>query len=141
MKVNTAPLIDAAYELLARRGDGKRHTVAAAASTKSGKVFTALNFSHFTGGPCAEIALLARLAPDGEVPVTIVAVGDQGRGVIAPCGRCRQVLLDYFPDVSIVMSGSGGIKRARYLLPDAYVWFEQQPISKTEFVTDERKKI
>lgn len=53
-------IIDAAIELINRSSDSENHTVAAAALTKNGKVITSLNLYHFTGGPCAELALMAR---------------------------------------------------------------------------------
>lgn len=131
MDETSKKLIDAASDLLNSRGDGIRHTVATAATTKTGKVFTTLNVSHFTGGPCAEIAALAKLISEGEEPIRMVTVGDQGRGVIALCGRCRQVFLDYYPDVEIIMP-DGSIKTPKQLLPDAYSWLDQQVVSKSE---------
>lgn len=55
--------------------------------------------------------------------VTIAAAGDGGRGVIAPCGRCRQVLMDQHPDVLVAVPGTGGplMRTIWELLPDAYV--------------------
>jgi len=130
-KTNVSNLMDAATELLNSQGDGVRHTVASAAYTKSGKIITALNVSHFTGGPCAEIALLAKLISEAEEPTKLVTIGDQRRGVITPCGRCRQVLLDYYPDLKIVMPDTS-IKTPRELLPNAYSWFDQQAVNKAE---------
>ncbi len=124
-------LINVASILLNSRGDGVRHTVATAVSTKSGKVFTALNISHFTGGPCAGIAVLAKLISEDEVPIRMVTVGDKDRGVMSLCGRCRQVFLDYYPETEIIMPDKS-IKTPRQLLPAAYSWFEQQVVSKTE---------
>jgi cytidine deaminase len=56
----------------------------------------------------------------GAGPIAgIVAVGDEGRGVIPPCGRCRQVLLDQQPDCHVVVPGGDGPMTvpARDLLP------------------------
>jgi cytidine deaminase len=123
--------MDAATELIETRGDGGVHTVAAAARTSSGLVVTGLNLSHFTGGPCAELVVLANAASVGASRLElIVAVGDRGRGALPPCGRCRQVLLDYQPDVRVVVPDGKGSLRAvevRELLPGAYVWSEQRP--------------
>lgn len=132
MNNQNAQLVDAAAQLLGKLGDGDRHTVAAAALTKNDTILTALNVSHFTGGPCAEVSLLARLVSENEEPVTIVSIGDEDRGIIAPCGRCRQLLLDYYPTVEIVMPGATGIKTLEDLLPDAYRWFKQPITRKSE---------
>jgi len=124
-------LIAAATELVGTRGDGGVHTVAAAARTSSGLVVTGLNLSHFTGGPCAELVVLANAAAAGAGPLELmVAVGSRGRGVLPPCGRCRQVLLDCQPGVQVVVPDAADGLRALgvgELLPDAYVWSEQRP--------------
>lgn len=44
------------------------------------------------------------VAEDAGTLVEIVAVGDGGRGILSPCGRCRQVLSDYFPDLRVIVS-------------------------------------
>lgn len=41
----------------------------------------------------------------------LVAVGDNGRGVIGPCGLCRQMLLDYSPDAEMIVPWNGAIQR------------------------------
>jgi cytidine deaminase len=121
-------LIYAAADLVGRHGDHMNHTVAAAVLTEVGSIFTSLNLFHFTGGPCAEVAVLARSASEGERPVMIVAVGSDGRGVLAPCGRCRQTIFDYFPEMTVVLSTNDGIcvRRISDLLPHAYDWTAQQ---------------
>lgn len=124
-------LVEAATELVETRADGAVHTVAAAGRTSSGRVVTGLNLSHFTGGPCAELVVLANAAAAGETPLElVVAVGNRGRGVLPPCGRCRQVLLDHHPDVEVVLAdGSGGLRTVGIasLLAHAYVWSAQRP--------------
>lgn len=71
------------------------------------------------------------LAPKLEL---VVAVANDGRGVINPCGRCRQMMLDYYPDIKVIVkagviveAGSEGEKAdlkivgMEELLPFAYV--------------------
>jgi cytidine deaminase len=99
------------------------HTVAAAAMDTTGRIFIGVNAYHFTGGPCAELVVLGVAAAEGAGPLTtMVAVGDGGRGVIAPCGRCRQVLLDQHPDCLVIVPGESGPDAVaiRDLLPRAY---------------------
>lgn len=105
---------------------------------------------HFSGGPCAENTAFANAAaagiassfspgikdPEtGKAPelVLVVAVANDGRGVINPCGRCRQMMMDYYPGIRVVVrigGGSGGeeeegeelrIVGLEELLPWAYV--------------------
>ncbi|MGU3409800.1 ASCH domain-containing protein [Microbacterium sp. M1A1_1b] len=129
-----AMVLDAATTAAARLGDRHRpddptHTVAAAAIDLSGRVHVAANVFHFTGGPCAELAVLGVAAAVSDDPVmAIVAVGDGGRGVLAPCGRCRQVLLDLQPQTLVLVPGPGGphdepqAVPVRSLLPRPYAW-------------------
>ena len=118
-------LIQSASEMLVRSGDGDNHTVAAAIYAEDGLITSGMNLYHFTGGPCAEIVALARLVSDGSgaKPLAIVAVADRGRGVIAPCGRCREVLADYCPDIQVVLRTEDGIHAVplNALLPYRYL--------------------
>ncbi|MEC4020816.1 cytidine deaminase family protein [Streptomyces sp. H27-D2] len=111
------------------RGDD--HTMAAAARLRDGRIVTGLNAYHFTGGPCAELVVIGSAAAQGGYELdTIVAVGDGGRGVMPPCGRCRQVLLDYYPDITVIVAADDGRLAAvpvTRLLPGAYVWADHQP--------------
>ncbi|MGZ4483238.1 MAG: ASCH domain-containing protein [Nocardioidaceae bacterium] len=122
---NEWQLVEAA-ELVVRslRDGGDTHTVAAAAMSTTGAVFTGVNVHHFTGGPCAEMVAIGAAAQANAGPlISIVAVGDRGRGVLAPCGRCRQVLSDLHPDVYVVVPAAGGELTAlpiRDLLPVGY---------------------
>ena len=113
-------LIGRAQAIIERSTDGHRHTVAAAVRTSDGEVHVGVNVYHYTGGPCAELVALgaARAATVAE-PMAIVAVGDEGRGVIAPCGRCRQIIADLHPGCTVIVpTPSGTVTRAvEELLP------------------------
>jgi cytidine deaminase len=79
-------------------GEDGVHTVGAAVRVADGRAFAGVNLHHFTGGPCAElVALGAARAAGARDIVTIVSVGNHGRGPIGPCGRDRQVLFDHYP--------------------------------------------
>ena len=105
---NEQRVLDAATELVGRIPDSPNHTVAAAAMDTEGRIFTGTNVYHFTGGPCAELVVLGAAATAGAGPLTtMVAVGNEARGVIAPCGRCRQTLLDLHPDCFVVVTDGG----------------------------------
>lgn len=116
-------LVAAAQEVAGSLRADDVHTVAAAAMDDAGRIYTGVNVAHFTGGPCAELVVLGTAAAAGAGPLTtIVAVGDGGRGVLAPCGRCRQVLLDLHPEIlAIVPTDAGPVaKPVRDLLPFGY---------------------
>ncbi|GAA2489218.1 cytidine deaminase [Streptomyces longisporus] len=122
-------LIQAAAQVARTRCRGDNHTMAAAARARDGRIVTAVNAYHFTGGPCAELVVIGAAAAQGVYELdTIVAVGDRDRGVVPPCGRCRQVLLDYFPALKVIV-GQGDRLRAvpvTELLPESYVWADHQ---------------
>ncbi|MEU6127113.1 cytidine deaminase [Streptomyces sp. NPDC047123] len=122
-------LIQAAAHVAHTRCRGDNHTMAAAARAQDGRIVTAVNAYHFTGGPCAELVLIGTAAAQGADELnTIVAVGDRNRGVVPPCGRCRQVLLDYFPTLKVIVGEGDRIRTALItdLLPESYVWADHQ---------------
>ncbi|MDX3801595.1 cytidine deaminase [Streptomyces sp. AK04-3B] len=122
-------LIRAAAQVARTRCRGDNHTVAAAARARDGRIITAVNAYHFTGGPCAELVLIGTAAGQGAYELdTIVAVGDRERGVIPPCGRCRQVLLDYFPALKVIVGDDDRVRTVLItdLLPETYVWADHQ---------------
>ncbi len=127
-------LVQSASEMLARSGDGDNHTVAAAIYAEDGAITGGMNLYHFTGGPCAEIVALARLVSDGggAKPLAIVAVADRERGVIAPCGRCRQVLTDYCPNIQVVLRTENGVEAVPLpaLLPYVYLRADRPEITR-----------
>ncbi|MFJ9152408.1 cytidine deaminase family protein [Streptomyces sp. NPDC102270] len=122
-------LVQAAAQVARTRCRGDNHTMAAAARVRDGRIVTAVNAYHFTGGPCAELVLIGAAAAQGAYELdTIVAVGDRDLGVVPPCGRCRQVLLDYFPDIEVIVGTDAGTRAVRItdLLPESYVWSDHQ---------------
>ncbi|MEU0338958.1 cytidine deaminase [Streptomyces bobili] len=133
MTTQTSPvdheLVQAATDVARTRCQGDNHTMAAAARARDGRIVTAVNAYHFTGGPCAELVLIGAAAARGVHELdTVVAVGDRDRGVVPPCGRCRQVLLDYFPAIEVIVGEGDRIRTVLItdLLPESYVWSDHQ---------------
>jgi cytidine deaminase len=122
-------LIEAAAHVARTRCRGDNHTMAAAARTRDGRIVTAVNAYHFTGGPCAELVVIGAAATQGAYDLdTIVAVGDRDRGVVPPCGRCRQVLLDYFPAIKVIVGADKKLRTVPIsdLLAESYIWADHQ---------------
>ncbi|WP_202630378.1 hypothetical protein [Deinococcus alpinitundrae] len=118
-------LIERARTLIASLPDNENHTVAAVVRDSTGRLFEGVNLYHFTGGPCAEPVALAVAAAGRAAPLDlIVAVGNRGRGVLAPCGRCRQILFDDYPGIDVLVPDGQQVRRVgiRELLPYAYNW-------------------
>ena len=117
---NEQRLTDAASGVVRSLPASDAHTAAAAVMDLDGNIFTGVNVFHLTGEVCAELVAVGAAAASGAAPlITIVAVGDADRGVIPPCGRCRQVLLDLCPDIYVIMPTGSGLESrpVRELLP------------------------
>ena len=107
-----------------RWNDDDAHTVAAGLLTESGRVILGLNAHHFLGGACGEVAALshhAATAPEDPIRAVAAVYGPTG-DVIAPCGKCRQILFDIDPSIRFVMREAAGLttRTARELLPSAF---------------------
>ena len=120
-------LIDFARQIVDANTDGEDgvHTMGAAVRSADGKMYGGINLYHFTGGPCAELVALGHARASGARELsTIVAVGNFGRGPVGPCGRDRQVLFDYHPNIRVILPTAEGVKSVRIkdLMPLAAVW-------------------
>lgn len=101
------------------------HTMGAAVRADDGRMFAGVNLYHFTGGPCAELVALGTARAQGARYIThIVAVGNHGRGPVGPCGRDRQVLLDYHRGIRVILPTRGGVRSVviEDLMPLATIW-------------------
>lgn len=118
-------LIEFARNIVDEQTDGLIHTVGAAVRAADGSMHGGINLFHFTGGPCAELVALATARTNGARDLaTIVAVGNDQRGVVSPCGRDRQVLLDYHPAIRVILPTPDGDRSVAIasLLPLSYNW-------------------
>ncbi|WGP06131.1 ASCH domain-containing protein [Bacillus subtilis] len=109
-----------------RWNDDADHTVAAGILTESGRVILGMNTYHFLGGPCGEVAALsnhASTAPADPIVAVAAAYGPTG-DIIAPCGKCRQVIYDLSPAIHFIVREPNGLttRTAAELLPFAYDW-------------------
>ena len=106
-------LIEFARKIVDANTDGETgiHTMGAAVRAADGKMYGGINVYHYTGGPCAELVALGHARASGARELTtIVAVGDGGRGPQDPCGRDRQILFDYHPDIRVIMPTPDGVR-------------------------------
>lgn len=123
-------LIEFARSVIDAKTDGEDgvHTMGAAVRGADGKMYGGVNLFHFTGGPCAELVALGHARASGARRLsTIVAVGNMGRGPVGPCGRDRQVLFDYHPDIRVILPTAEGVRsvHVRDLMPLGAVWTVQ----------------
>lgn len=81
------------------------HTVGAAIRCKKGKVYSGVNCDGVHGS-CAEYVTMGMAISAGEREFdTIVAVHDKAPNcLVAPCGNCRQMLVEYCPDIKVILN-------------------------------------
>lgn len=100
-------LIEIALSKIENNFDNKKynHTVGAAIRCKNGNVYSGINCDGIHGS-CAEYITMGIASSNGEREFdTIVAVHkDYPNKVIAPCGNCRQMLIEYCPDVKVILN-------------------------------------
>jgi len=121
-------------KLLAAAGEARRNAyapysgyrVGAALRTRQGHIFTGGNVENASYGLslCAErAAVAAAVAREGpEMRIEALAVVSDPPAAFAPCGACRQVLLEFGADAVIIFQGRDGLTEARAgeLLPQGF---------------------
>ena len=100
--------------------------VGAAVMTKQGKVFTGCNVENASYGAscCAERTAIFKAVSEGERELAKIAVVSESGKLTPPCGICRQVLLEFMPEGSVILEqGEGGIKiyTVKELMPVGFV--------------------
>ncbi|OLP01625.1 cytidine deaminase [Mycolicibacterium porcinum] len=96
-------------------------SVGAAALVDDGRVVTGCNVENVSYGLglCAECAVACALhSGGGGRLVALSCVGPDG-GLLMPCGRCRQVLLEH-GGPELLIDHPDGARPLRELLPDAF---------------------
>lgn len=100
-------LIETALETLEKNFDDGiyNHTVGAAVRCKNGKIYSGVNCDGIHGS-CAEYITMGIAISAGERDFdTIVAVHDKAPNfLVAPCGNCRQMLIEYCPDIKVILN-------------------------------------
>lgn len=99
-----------------------KYPVGAAALTADGRVVTGCNIENASYGLtlCAECSMVSDLyraaAHDKLVAVVVLDQLDQP---LAPCGRCRQLLLEH-GEPGCLIETAAGLRTIEQLLPDAF---------------------
>lgn len=84
--------------------------VGAALLTRNGKTYAASNIENASSGAdiCAERAAVARAVASGERDFEAIAVVGDTPEPIAPCGICRQSLMEFGGDILVIMANLKG---------------------------------
>lgn len=102
------------------------HKVGAALLTKSGKIYHGCNIENagFSPTVCAERTAFFKAVYDGEREFSKIAVvgaidDDKVDNLCAPCGVCRQVMMEFCdPESFVIVMANGEDKIVEILLKD-----------------------
>ena len=100
-----------------------RYKVGAALLGKSGKVYLGCNVENasYSHTVCAERTAILKAVSEGEVEFEAIAVVTRNGG--SPCGACRQVMVEFAPELTIYIADKNGEYRTttmNELLPDSF---------------------
>ncbi|AND17086.1 cytidine deaminase [Rathayibacter tritici] len=95
--------------------------VGAAALVDDGRVISGCNVENASYGLtlCAECALVSALHMTGGGRLVAFTCVDGKGGVLMPCGRCRQLLVEHSADGMLLQTVSG-VKTIDEVIPDAF---------------------
>jgi cytidine deaminase len=108
------------------------HMVAAAIRSQDGRIWTGLHIGTTVGrlSVCAEAVAFGRAILDGDGTIhTAVAVRhpkpeevNRELAVVAPCGACREMILDHAPEARVIVKDAAALIKLpiRVLLPLPY---------------------
>jgi cytidine deaminase len=125
-------LLDAAEAVLRKHYRPFWHMVAAALRARDGRIFTGIHLGATVGrlSVCAEAVAFGRAVLEGDGSILAVVAmrhpkpdeHDRRLAVVAPCGACREMVVDYAPDAFVIVPAAGGPQKwpARSLLPMPY---------------------
>ena len=101
--------------------------VGAALLTKSGEIVTGCNVELHTtlSSICAERTAMVKAVSMGHTEFRAIAVVSDAENPISPCAFCRQYLVDFDPEILVIMAGADGSEvvemTAAELLPMAFM--------------------
>ena len=95
--------------------------VGAAALVDDGRIITGCNVENASYGIslCAECGLVSRLHDSGGGRLVAVTAVHADGTILAPCGRCRQLLLEAGGN-DLMVDGAAGPRPLSELLPDSF---------------------
>lgn len=100
------------------------HHVAAALRTTSRTIFEGVHLEATVGriAVCAEAIAVGSAALAGDTDIDLIVAVDRNGNVLAPCGMCREMVLDFAPGARVIIPSPEGeaVVSAESLLPSKY---------------------
>lgn len=99
------------------------YRVGAALLTADGPIYTGCNVENASYGAtiCAERTAIFKAVSEGQRQFRAIAVATANGG--SPCGICRQVMREFAPDLTVIVTdfqGTSRIVALSHLLPDSF---------------------
>ncbi len=84
--------------------------IGAAVLTSDGKIFTGCNIENASFGlsNCAERTAVFKAVSEGHRKLEAVAIVGESEDFTRPCGACRQVLIEFGPEMRVIRRGIDG---------------------------------
>jgi cytidine deaminase len=99
--------------------------VGAALQSKAGRIYSGCNIevSSYSLTLCAERVALFKALSEGERDFECMVIATYTEPFCPPCGACRQVLMDFAPDLTVILCNAKRETRKmqlRDLFPQAF---------------------
>ena len=106
-------LIEKAYEAMKNAYAPYSGFCVGAAAYAGGKVYTGCNIENSSYGAtiCAERCAIFKAVSDGNKKIESVAIVSSSGGYTMPCGICRQVMAEFMPKGSVIVTDGTTIKK------------------------------
>ena len=96
--------------------------VGAALECSDGTIFTGCNVENAAYGAtiCAERTAMVKAVSEGHRDFDTIVIAGRSEDYCVPCGTCRQVMMEFAPDLTVIcLNGKGESKRfaLKELLP------------------------
>ncbi|MBQ9393272.1 MAG: cytidine deaminase [Oscillospiraceae bacterium] len=87
--------------------------VGAALECSDGTVFTGCNIENAAYGAtmCAERTAIFKAVSEGRRDFVRIAIAGKSKDFCVPCGTCRQVMMEFAPDIEVICLNGAGESR------------------------------
>jgi cytidine deaminase len=102
-----------------------RVKIGAAVLTSGGKIYAGSNIENASYGLscCAERTAIFKAVSDGHRDIVALAVVGKSEDFTKPCGACRQVMIEFNPNMKVLRRGLDGFSAdttSSELLPEQF---------------------